>query len=149
MSKSVNLHNSYFALVNPFTRLVRWTRRYPYQSQVVLNGRQLSIKWTESAHREFQDREQALTVEMQLYFSCVVKKRVLFHDGVGFETVRVDDTFHIGFRCVQPAVCSPEEFTTNFPEKRELKSTSAQMTPASLRLDFRHGQWAGEFGYDR
>lgn len=83
---------------------------------------------------------------MQLYFSCVVKKRVLFHEQSLHPDHVVNDKLRILFRCVQPTSCDPEEFARHYPEKRQLQSTAAQrMHPKELVFDFRDGHWQGEF----
>ncbi|MCK9199885.1 MAG: hypothetical protein M0P59_06265 [Gallionella sp.] len=47
---------------------------------VQINGRQVSVEWTKSAARELAQRAQPLVVELELYFSCLVKKFVHFHE---------------------------------------------------------------------
>ena len=147
MLKALNLNNSYFALGNPFRFLERWTRPYSHQSKVRLHNRDLLVEWTEPAQEGLTKRSHPLNIEMQLYFSCVVKKRVLFHDGTGLGALEVNNLINVSFRSVQSAVCSPEEFSRVYPEARELNAVSKKMTPSSLKFDFRGGEWVGEFGY--
>jgi hypothetical protein len=148
MLKALNLSNSYFAIANPFRFLERWTRRYSHQTRVRLNDRELLIEWTEPAQKALTGRSQPLNIEMQLYFSCVVKKRVLFHEHLAFESVAANDRINICFRSVQSAVCSPEDFARDYPEARELHAVSDKMSPSRLSFDFRARDWVGEFGYD-
>jgi hypothetical protein len=85
---------------------------------------------------------------MQLYFSCVVKKRVVFHDQADFETLAVNDRLQIAFRSIKSAKCDPLEFARNYPAGGVLDSpAAAKMIPSWLGLDFRQGQWQAEFGY--
>ena len=147
MLKALNLNKSYFAIANPLRLFDPWMRRYCYQSRVGLNERKLLVEWTEPAQKALTSRSQSLNIEMQLYFSCVVKKRVLFHECLEFESVAVNERINICFRSVQSAVCSPEDFARDFPEARELHATSDKMTPSRLSFDFRGGHWLGEFGY--
>ena len=149
MLKALNLNNSYFALGNPFRFVERWTRRYSHQSKVRLNDRELLVEWTEPAQRALTGRSQPLNIEMQLYFSCVVKKRVLFHERLEIESVAANDRINVSFRSVQSAVCTPEDFARDYPEAQELNAVSKKMTPSRLKLDFRGGKWVGEFAYDR
>ncbi len=149
MLKALNLNYRYFAIGNPLRFLERWTRRYSHQSRVRLNERELLVEWTEPAQKALTNRSQPLNIEMQLYFSCVVKKRVLFHERFEIESVAVNDRINIGFRSVQSAICSPEDFARDYPEARELHAVSDKMTPSRLKFDFRDGEWIGEFGYER
>lgn len=147
MLKAINPNNSYFALGNLFRFLERWTRPYCHQSSVRLNDREVLVEWTEPAQEALTNRSHPLNIEMQLYFSCVVKKRVLFHEQGSLGALAVNNLINVSFRSVQSAVCTPEEFTREYPEARELHATSDKMTPSRLRFDFRRGQWLGEFGY--
>ena len=116
----LNLQGSYFSIDNPLRVLDRWLNRYRYRQTVQINQRSLEIRWTERAERELDMREQALIVELQLYFSCVVKKRVLFHQRVDFATTPVDERLEIAFHAVASAVCDPNEFALNHPAGRDL-----------------------------
>lgn len=147
MLKALHLNNSYFAIGNPFRFLERRTRRYCHQSRVRLNDRELLVEWTKPAQKALTGRSQPLNIEMQLYFSCVVKKRVLFHERLMFESVAANDRINICFRSVQSAVCSPEDFARDYPGARELNAVSDKMSPSRLSFDFRGGDWLGEFGY--
>ncbi len=142
------LQGSYFAIQNPVELFDRWVNSYCHQSRVQLNGKELLVKWSARADRVLSNKSNPLVVEMQLYFSCVVKKRVLFHDRVEFETQVVNDHLQIAFRPIEAARCDPEEFARNYPVGRVLDTTAAgKMTPSWIGVDFRQGRWKGEFGY--
>jgi len=147
MSGILNLNNSYFSFGNPLGFLSRWTRPYCHQRKLRLNNRELLVEWTEAAQQALTAGSQPLNIEMQLYFSCVVKKRVLFREQAGPQSLAVNDSINVSFRSVQSAVCSPEDFAQDFPEDRELTAVSDKMTPSRLSVDFRGGEWLGEFGY--
>lgn len=40
---------------------------------VEINGRQVLVEWSKAAARELAQRGQPLVVELELYFSCLVK----------------------------------------------------------------------------
>lgn len=144
----LNLQGSYFSIDNPLRLLDRWFNRYRYRQTVQINRRSLEIRWTERAERELDIREQALIVELQLYFSCVVKKRVLFHQRAGFATTRVDERLQIAFHAVASAVCDPNEFALNHPAGRDLSpGPAARMVPNVVEIDYRSGHWEGQFRY--
>ncbi len=142
------LPGSYFAIENPMHLFDRWVNSYCHQRRVLLCGKELLVKWSERAEQAFIVQSEPLIVEMQLYFSCVVKKRVIFHDQADFETQIVNDRLRIAFRSIEAARCDPEEFASNYPTGRELKSVAAlKMVPAWVGIDFKNGEWEGEFGY--
>ena len=142
----MNLRNSYFAIKNPFEILDRWLNPFQHNARIQLRGKDLDIRWTRRAENALKVRRTPLTAEMQLYFSCVVKKRVLFHDETSLEKTPVNNKLDISFRPVQSTACSPEEFANNYPVKGEFESSAAlKMRPSLLWLDFINDQWQGEF----
>lgn len=144
----LNLQASFFAIENPLRTLDRWLHGYRYRRSVQIDRHPLELRWSARAERELKRCRQPLIVELQLYFSCVVKKRVLFHQQVNFATVRVDDRLQIAFRPIASAVCDPREFAANHPVGRDLSpGPAARMLPAFAEIDFRGGRWQGQFGY--
>lgn len=142
----MNLPNSYFAIKNPFEILDRWLHPFEHNACIQLRGKNLDIRWTRRADDALNLRGTPLTAEMQLYFSCVVKKRVLFHDETSLDKIHVNNKLDISFRPVQSTACSPEEFANNHPVKGEFESSAAlKMRPSVLCLDFINNQWQGEF----
>ena len=142
------LQGSYFAIESPLRLLDRWLNTYRHSRSVLMGNRNLRVEWTDRANRVLQTRPQPLIIEMQLYFSCVVKKRVLFHDNSNLDVTDVNNSMKIAFRSIQSAACDPEEFAKNYPVGRVLDSpVVTKMIPSRLSIDFHQGQWQGEFGY--
>ena len=139
---------SYFALgeLHPLRFIESLFNPYRQLAEAALTGRRLQILATRRAIREQERRRQPLGVEMQLYFSCVVKKRVLFHEGEMPDGERVGDNLILVFRPVEALACDPVEFAAGYPERRQFTSSAAgKMHPSHLRLDFRKGDWHGDF----
>ena len=142
----MNIHASYFSIKNPFEILDRWLNPYRHSKVSDIRNKRIKVRWTQRAEQALNSREHSLTIEMQIYFSCVVKKRVLFHDQSDLETVAVNDKIHMISRTVQSESCDAVEFAKNYPIKDELKSNSAnKMLPSLLCIDFKNQQWTGEF----
>jgi hypothetical protein len=139
----------YFAIENPIRSLERWLHRFRHCQTVGINQREVEVSWTGRAERELQRRDQALVVELQLYFSCVVKKRVLFHrQAVAFDCVRVNDKIEIAFQPIASAVCDPREFAASYPEGKNLSAgKAASMVPRAVEIDYRRNNWQGHFFY--
>jgi hypothetical protein len=142
------LQGSYFSIGNPLRLLDRWLHSYRHHRGVVLGNKNLRVEWTGRADHALRSRSEPLIIEMQLYFSCVLKKRVLFYESSELKTTDVGKSMKVAFRAIQSKACGPEEFAQNHPLGRVLDSpASARMVPAKLSIDFRQGQWLGEFGY--
>jgi hypothetical protein len=144
----LNLQASFFAIGSPRRLLDRWINRYRYSQVAHIEGREVEVRWTARAERTLQASPQPLVVELQLYFSCVVKKRVVFHRQVDFATTRVNGRLEIAFRPIASRACDPREFALHYPAGKDLSAgPAARMIPRSVEIDFRGGRWEGQFGY--
>ena len=144
----LNLNASYFALDNPLRWLGRWIHRYQHHQTVRINQRDVDVCWTGRAEAALQSSQQPLIIELQLYFSCVVKKRVLFHRQVEFDTATVNNRLKLAFRPIASAVCDPQEFAMNHPLGKDLsRGVAGRMVPGRVEIDFRRGEWEGQFHY--
>jgi hypothetical protein len=145
------LKQTYFALgdLSPLRRIERWLNPYRPLAVIRVRERDLAINATHRAEKALAKHTTPLIVEMQLYFSCVVKKRVLFHSEKGTTDggmVIVNDRLAILFRLVEALSCDPKEFAADYPERRQLTpAASAKIYPSRLLLDYRQGQWRGDF----
>ncbi len=137
---------TFFDPGHPLLWLERCFNRFNHQQVVSLNGQALTVAWTARADREMQSRKQPLMVEMQLLFSCVVKKRVLFEVDCRDQMVAVTDALSVGLSAVASKACSPEEFASHYPEGKDLSGSYAgRLSPGRLEIDFRQGEWKGQF----
>jgi hypothetical protein len=144
----LNLQVGYFAIESPWRLLDRWLNHCRYRRTVQLEGREVEVRWTRRAERALQASPQPLIVELQLYFSCVVKKRVVFHQQADFATTRVNGRLEIAFRPIASRACDPGEFALHYPAGKDLSAgPAARMIPRSVEIDFRRGDWEGQFGY--
>lgn len=113
--------------------------------QFELNGRPITVTVTRRADEALSHREAPLHAEMELYFSCLIRKRVLFREARGDSLL--DDRLSIGFRPVMTAHCGldyegDEPPLTDFPIV-----TGERYTPHWLTIDYHNGEFIGEFGY--
>jgi hypothetical protein len=145
---TLNWQAGYFGFENPLRILDRWLNRFQHRQTLCLDLREVDVRWTDRAERALQLRREPLIVELQLYFSCVVKKRVLFHEQVSFDTARVNDRLELAFRPVASAVCEPREFAASFPEGRDLSGgVASRMVPRRVDIDCRKRNWEASFYY--
>jgi hypothetical protein len=88
---------------------------------------------------------------MELYFSCLVRKQVRFHeaaDNLPGESVAVNDRLRVRFRPVMTQSCHVDEIAGEAPPLTDFPVVNpAAFVPHWLRIDYRNGQWQGEFGY--
>lgn len=116
---------------------------------ITLAGRPLAVTVSAAAAAALAGRSGPLVVELELYFSCLIRKRVQVLDAPRADTLCtvVDDRLTACFRpvmtraCALDAVDGQPELET-FPIRRP-----EAFVPRWLRLDWRRGDWQGEFGY--
>ena len=116
---------------------------------IMLCDKPLTVHLTRAAERALGERLTPLVAEMELYFSCLIRKRVRFHSVVrGDRCVVVTGNLSVTFRTVMTEQCNldgseGEDVTvTEFPLVK-----AAAYIPRWLRIDYRKGEWLGEFGY--
>ena len=142
----LNIQGSYFSIGNPLQILERCFNPYRYRQSVQFHDYNLDIYWSRRAQRALLARDTPLIVEMQLYFSCVVKKRIIFHDNTDLDSLAVNEHLRLAFRPVEALSCDPVEFAQHYPVKQQFTSPSAlKMHPSTLQIDYRSGNWQGCF----
>ncbi len=118
------------------------------QNELVhIAGKPVRLDISPAARRALAQRSGPLHAEMELYFSCLIRLKVRFHEQPpGSEGVPASDRLVIHFRPVMTRSCGrdyegDEPPLTDFPIARP-----EAFVPRWLRIDYRHGQWQGEFG---
>jgi hypothetical protein len=107
---------------------------------------------TQAAERQLSRREKPLDVEMELLFSCLIRKRVLFRTSEGgthYPMANGDERVNICFRPVMTKVCmvsDVDELSDLELEHFPVQRVEAFM-PRWLQLDFHKGHWRGDFGW--
>lgn len=129
----------YFA---PIPRLERWLNPYKPLLTTKTNTGTIQILVTHRAKKQLASLSSELYIEMQLMYSCILKKRTIFHDKPEYKYKNIGHKINICFRAIQPTSCDPEEFAKNYPEKRELETVTF---PKKLFLDYKNNQWQGYF----
>jgi hypothetical protein len=125
----------------------------PYPTSVRLHGKEMRVELTPAAQRAAAALAQPLLVEMELFFSCLVRKQVRIKplDDATMppqEMVSIGDRLRLGFRPVVSEQCHIADLGDAAPPLQTMPVTrTAAYIPRWLRLDYRKGQWSGEFGY--
>ena len=118
--------------------------------KLTLNDRPLTVALSATAQTALAKRSAPLYVQMELYFSCLIRLKVRFYESapeMDTAWLPVNENVYVSFRPVMTAQCNndyqgEEPPLTDFPIARD-----APFTPRWLHLDYRQGQWQGEFGY--
>lgn len=117
------------------------------KEQIEILGRKIDITISEAAIKALAARDTTLVAEMELYFSCLIRKQVRFKDVIDIDVVNVTDKLAVRFRPVMTASCGldyegDEPPLTDFPIKKP-----ESFIPHWLKIDFKKNEWIGEFGF--
>lgn len=115
---------------------------------VSINGKPMAVEWTRSAANQLAQRAHPLVVELELYFSCLVKKFVHFHEEAPQRaTIAVTDKLHLFFHSVTSMACTMDvaEQLGRQPEIEIDTPAARKFAPKRIRLDFSKGQWQANF----
>ena len=119
-------------------------------SQIVpLWGKSLQLTISERAQAQLDCRTRPLLLEMELYFSCLVRKRVYVREHTnGEDSAALNDKLSVSFRPVVTQSCAMREVERDNPPVMDMPIVKPERYfPHWLTLDYRRGKWLAEFGY--
>ncbi|HEY8887781.1 MAG TPA: hypothetical protein VIM35_04775 [Gallionella sp.] len=116
------------------------------QKTIEILGKKILVEWSTSADKKLQELDQPLNVEMELYFSCLIRKAVRFgRDAQAVNFAFAAPKLKIGFRPVMTKVCKVSDFEGAPPLEDFPIVRPEAFVPKRLTIDFRRGKWIGEF----
>ena len=120
------------------------------QTSVVIHGKAVAVELSRAAAEALALRSMPLLAEMELYFSCLIRKRVRFREGPAEpDYVGVADGLAVRFHPVMTKSCRIGSLGDDAPPVSDFPvANPAAFVPHWLRIDFAAGEWRGEFGYD-
>lgn len=116
------------------------------QNTIEILGKKVLVEWSLSADKKMQDLTEPLLVEMELYFSCLIRKAVRFdRDAQAGNFSEAAPRLKIGFRTVMSKVCKLSDFVGDPPLEDFPIVKPEAFVPKRLAIDYRSGEWKGEF----
>lgn len=116
------------------------------QTTVEILGKKILVEWSVSADKAMKSLESPLLVEMELYFSCLIRKAVRFgHDAPSRYSVSITPHMNLSFRPVVTKSCSVSEVEDEPPLEDFKMHKPEAFVPKKLFIDFKRGHWLGEF----
>ena len=117
------------------------------EKQIEMQGKTVAVSLTQSAEKALALRDKALVAEMELYFSCLIRKQVRFRENLEDDAINVTGQLAVRFRPVMTKVCGidyegNEPPLTDFPIEKP-----GSFIPHWLKIDFKKEEWVGEFGF--
>jgi len=133
---------------------IQWLKA-GFTGSVELHGKPVAVQLTAAAVaalNHLPDSQAGMNAEMELYFSCLIRKRVLFSRV----DTRVQDTaqrkqvvpgLYISFNPVTTKVCRiPDNPNGPLTEAMPIREPG-RFVPEWISIHYRSGQWKGEFGF--
>jgi len=114
--------------------------------RITLHDKSLEVRLTAAAQKALARRDTPLVAEMELLFSCLLRKRVHFGEAAELE-VPVNDRLAVRFKPVMTRRCSVAEGGAAPPAECFPLENPRPYVPNWLAFDYRRGKWVGEFGY--
>jgi hypothetical protein len=113
---------------------------------ITLYDKSLEVRLSKAAQKALALRDRPLVAEMELLFSCLLRKRVLFGE-VTEQSTPVSDHLAVRFRPIMTRKCSVAAGGATPPSEGFPLENPRPFVPHWLAIDFRRGKWVGEFGY--
>jgi len=107
------------------------------------------VRLTPAATQALAQRDRRLLVELELLFSCLVRKRVKFPDSTakGYPLTSTQPMLELHFHPIVSHHCKLEEVGVEQPKDDLPLAKPDAFMPRWVSLDYRHGEWTGDFGY--
>jgi hypothetical protein len=119
-------------------------------TDILLNDKSLRVTLSPAAERALANRDTPLLVEMELYFSCLIRKQVRFHEQLDdADAVAVNERLRVRFHPVMSQVCSVDEHLDGPPLADFPIVHGERFSPSWLEIGYEQGQWRGQFGYEK
>lgn len=88
------------------------------QTTVEILGKKVLVEWSSSADKKMQDLAEPLLVEMELYFSCLIRKAVRFgSDAQAGNFAAATPQLKVGFRPVMTRLAASAKWRASRPWK--------------------------------
>jgi len=116
-------------------------------------GKTTEVTLTDRAKSELAKRIEPVHLEMELYFSCLVRKRVYEVTSQKDRPISasVNELLQISFKPVVTNVCviTPESEEPPPQVSESPVINPKRFIPGWLKIDYRDNKWCGDFGYKK
>lgn len=123
------------------------------KKNIEMLGKEITLEISKSAKRQLKERKIPLFVEMELYFSCLLRKEIRIRESLRASLdeeflALYSDVLHVSFRPVMTKSCSVSSCQGEKPPLSDFPIKKPECyVPKWLKLDFKKGEWCGDFGY--
>ena len=120
------------------------------QTTIEIFGKKVLVEWSAAADKKLKELAEPLLVEMELYFSCLIRKAVRFgRDAEAAEFSSVSPHLKVGFRPIMTKSCNVKDFEVEPPVEDFPIVKPEAFVPKRLTIDYKKGKWVGDFFLQR
>lgn len=116
-------------------------------ASILIEGKSVAVHLSPRAEAALKRLDAPLVAEMELYFSCLIRKAVRFRPLENGDAVCVQGKLYARFRPVVAKACGARVADGPPPLEEIAVHHAAAYTPDWLSIDYQQGQWQGAFGY--
>jgi len=119
------------------------------QKTIEIEGKGVAVEVTDKAVQALSSRHQALLAEIELFFSCLIRKQVRFREtDIPDNATSVVENLALVFRPVMTRACG-KDYEGDEPPMTDFPIANTRPSiPKWIKIAFLAGNWRGEFGYD-
>jgi hypothetical protein len=131
--------------------------------QLIFHGKEMDVRLTEQAISQSAKLNSKLIIEIQIYFSCLLGKRLAFYadqpmrgtwqvesdefSSMLGESQLLNENIYLRFNTVMTKSCSVSDYIGPPPVSDFKIKNQKPYVPSWLKLDYQDGQWLGEYGW--
>ena len=128
------------------------------------HSKDIDVQLSAAAKKQSQHLPSTLVIEIQIYFSCLLGKRLAFYsdehidntyplDKESFAEILADsqtitENLNLRFNTVMTKVCSVSDQVGPPPVTDFKIANQKPYVPSWLSIDYENGIWSGKYGWD-
>ena len=133
------------------------------QKQITIHTKHLNIQLSQNAVRQSQALTSRLIVEIQVYFSCLLGKRLVFYseqpvegtwlleadefENIFDEAQQISDNLYLRFNTVMTKSCPVSDYIGPPPVSDFKIRNQKPYVPDWLSIDYNDNLWSGQYGW--
>lgn len=133
------------------------------QAKLIFHEKAINVTFSKKANLQCEQLNSNLLIEIQIYFSCLLGKRLAFYTDKAMKgTWKVDadlfitmledsqkfsDNVFIRFNTVMTKDCPVSDYAGPPPVTDFKINNQKPYVPDWLNIDFKNGEWFGEYGW--
>lgn len=133
------------------------------QKKLIFHDKLMTVNLSEQARQQSLQLESFLLIELQIYFSCLLGKRLAYYtdevmpgcwqvekklfDKMINDAEPLTDKVYIRFNTVMTKSCPVSDYIGPPPVTDFIISNQKPYVPSWLNIDYQKGEWQGEYGW--